>query len=60
MATLCALVGAGSVLAFLGIVMSAPLVWTLVLYTAENASAEQVKAHKAMGDGHSAQIIKRR
>jgi len=60
MTILRALVGAGSVLAFLGIVVSAPLVWALVLYSAENTSAEQVKAHHARGVGYTADIIKRR
>jgi hypothetical protein len=60
MATLRALVGAGSVLAFLGFVVFAPLGWALVVYTAGTASTAQVKAHHARADGHTAEIIKRR
>ena len=60
MATLRALIGAGSVLAFLGFVMFAPLGWALIVYTAETASTAQVKAHHASGGGHTAEIIKRR
>ena len=41
MTTLRALVGAGSMLAFMGFVVFVPLGWALVLYTAENASVEQ-------------------
>ena len=60
MATLRALVGGGSILAFLGFVVLIPLGWALVLYTAENASAKQFKARHGMGGAYTAETIKGR
>jgi len=59
MATLRALVGAGSVLAFMGFVVFAPLGWALVLYTAEKSSGEQLARPGIVG-AHTAEIIKSR
>ena len=60
MATLRALVGAGSVLAFMGLVVFVPLGWAFVLYNAENASVEHLKARPGSGGAHTAENIKSR
>ena len=60
MATLRALVGAGSMLAFMGFVVLVPLGWVLVLYTAEKSSGEQYKARPGIGSAYTAKIIKSR
>jgi hypothetical protein len=44
----------------MGFVVFVPLGWALVLYTAENASVEQLKARPGSGGAYTAEIIKSR
>ena len=60
MTTLRALVGAGSALAFMGLVVFVPLGWTVVLYTAEITSAEQLKAPPSIGGAYTVKMTKSR
>jgi hypothetical protein len=60
MTTLRTLVGAGSVLAFMGFVVFVPLGWALVLYvhTGEKASVEQLKARTGIGGPYTVGMAK--
>jgi hypothetical protein len=60
MTTLRALIGAGFLGAVIGFVMFVPLGWALVLYTAENASVEQLKPLPGIGGTSTEEIIKSR
>jgi hypothetical protein len=60
MTTLRALVGAGFLGAVIGFVVFVPLGWALVLYTAENASVEQLKPLPGIGGTSTEEIIKSR
>ncbi|HZC82110.1 MAG TPA: hypothetical protein VE222_10455 [Nitrospiraceae bacterium] len=60
MTTLRALVGAGFLGAVIGFVVFVPLGWAFVLYTAENASVEQLKPLPGVGGASTGEIIKSR
>jgi hypothetical protein len=60
MTTLRALVGAGFLGAVIGFVVFVPLGWAFVLYTAENASVEQLKPLSGVGGISTEEIIKSR
>ena len=57
MTTLRALVGAGFLGSVIGFVVFVPLGWALVLYTAENASVEQLKPLPGIGGASTGKII---
>ena len=57
MTTLRALVGAGFLGAVIGFVVFVPLGWALVLYTAENASVEQLKPLPGIGGAAAGEIM---
>jgi len=57
MTTLRALVGAGFLGAVIGFVVFVPLGWAFVLYTAENASVEQLKPPPGTGGASTREII---
>ena len=57
MTTLRALVGAGFLGAVIGFVVFVPLGWAFVLYTAENASVEQLKPLPGIGGASTGEII---
>ena len=57
MTTLRALVGAGFLGAVIGFVVFVPLGWAFVLYTAENASVEQLKPLPGNGGASTGGII---
>ena len=58
MTTLRALLGAGSVLAYMGLVVFVPVGWALVLYAAEKTSAEQLKVLPGITDAYTEKHIK--
>jgi hypothetical protein len=60
MTTLRALVGAGFLGAVIGFVVFVPLGWAFVLYTAENASVEQLKPLPGIGGASTGEIMKNR
>ena len=57
MTTLRALVGAGFLGAVIGFVVFVPLGWAFVLYTAENASVEQLKPLPDIGGASIGETI---
>ena len=60
MTTLRALVGAGFLGVVIGFVVFVPLGWAFVLYTAENASVEQLKPLPGIGGASTGEIMKNR
>lgn len=59
MATLRALVGAGSALAFMGLVVFVPLGWTVVIYTAESPRPNSSRPLLVVRSPHSARHLSR-